>query len=156
MFATYKAGFACSQQARWFLASFVATCSIAMRCFHTHNARQTGRHWFQDVQAHQNGYPSAAGIPETPMSPLEEQQGYSPSPHQVAPSPNASQGMPGLLDCVTKAACHMAHIVNHAAVQQTSVSYCICVCNNMLRLHVNKCSAAVCSNAHCCSRQCAQ
>ncbi|KAL3145384.1 hypothetical protein ABBQ38_001634 [Trebouxia sp. C0009 RCD-2024] len=48
--------------------------------------------WYPPDHAQYNGYSSAAGIPETPMSPLEEQQGYSPKPHPVAPSPNPSHG----------------------------------------------------------------
>ncbi len=41
------------------------------------------------TQAQHNGYASAAAIPDTPMSPLEERQGYSPHANPIGPGQNS-------------------------------------------------------------------
>ncbi len=46
-------------------------------------------------QAQHNGYASAATIPDTPMSPLEERQGYSPHAHPHGPGHNSPYHMQG-------------------------------------------------------------
>ncbi len=47
------------------------------------------------TQAQHNGYASAAAIPDTPMSPLEERQGYSPHAHPHGPGHNSPYHMQG-------------------------------------------------------------
>lgn len=47
------------------------------------------------TQAQHNGYASAAAIPDTPMSPLKERQGYSPHAHPHGPGHNSPYHMPG-------------------------------------------------------------
>ncbi|DBA86692.1 TPA: hypothetical protein ACH3X1_005146 [Trebouxia sp. C0004] len=47
------------------------------------------QHWHTHMHAQHNGYASAAAIPDTPMSPLEERQGYSPHAHSYGPGQNS-------------------------------------------------------------------
>ncbi|DBA79844.1 TPA: hypothetical protein ACH3X2_007681 [Trebouxia sp. C0005] len=53
------------------------------------------QHWHTNVHAQHNGYASAAAIPDTPMSPLEERQGYSPHAHLHGPGQNSPYHMQG-------------------------------------------------------------
>ena len=78
--------------------------------------KQTGKGLLHVAQAHHNGYAGAAAIPDTPMSPPEEQQGYSPNPNSQAFPPSQPQGM-----CCMWNGCLNRVIMQHHRIVQTTL-----------------------------------